>query len=132
MIVVPNHGAGDALRFLVNKAKPDDLVLRLFRNDVYPAPGMTAASFDEPTFPGYAAVVLDGAKWAVSDGPKATAEHDQQPFVRSADGEPQTVYGYFMTRARSGRVAWAERFTEPVLMSNPGDSIVVTPRLTGK
>lgn len=124
---VAGQGMGDCLRFLVNKAKPDDLVLHLFKNDVEPGEG---AAYAEATFPGYFEIPLDGAKWAVSDGPDAVAEYDQQVFARVRAGASEKVYGYYLTRAISGRVAWAERFPDaPVEMVNAGDSILVSPRI---
>lgn len=127
--VAAGHGMGDCLRYLVNKAKPDDLVLRLFKNDACPEVGMDASAYEEATFPGYAEIPLDGAKWAVSDGPHAVAEYAQQAFTRVRAGAVEKVHGYYLTRASTGRVAWAERFEAPAEMALADDRIRVTPRI---
>lgn len=129
--VAAGHGMGDCLRYLVNKVKPDDLVLRLFKNDVCPAEAMDASAYEEAGFPGYYAVPLDGRQWAVSDGPEAVAEYAQQAFTRARAraGEVEKVYGYYLTRASTGRVAWAERFEAPAEMAHADDRILVTPRI---
>jgi hypothetical protein len=42
-----------------------------------------------------------------------------------------SIYGYFMTRATSGRIALAERFpSAPYAIVNNGDSIDLTPTIT--
>lgn len=130
MIVLAHHGAGDALRLLVNKARGDDLVLRLYRNEQPPAAGAPAGEYLEADFPGYAPAVLDGRAWAVSDGPAAVAEYARVAFERSSDGPAQTVRGYYLTRARSGRVAWAEQLASPADLARAGDAVAVAPRVS--
>lgn len=130
-LVVPNHGEGDALRYLVNNAAPQDLVLRLFTNNVTPAETDTAATYTEASGNGYASLTLAGASWSITEGAPSFASYAQQTFAFT--GALGNVYGYYLTRATSGRVAWAERFTDaPYNIQNNGDSIKVTPRIEGE
>lgn len=127
----PNNGEGDALSYLVNKSTPENLVLRLFQNNITPAETDTAATYTEASFTGYSAPTLTGASWVVTEGAPSNAAYAQQTFTSSAGAQNQSVYGYYLTRATSGRIAWAERFTDgPYLIVNLGDQIKVTPTVT--
>src|SRR4051794_41152636 len=131
-LVVPNNGEGDALAYLVNKSAPQDLVLKLFRNNVTPAETDTAASYTEADFTGYSSISLAGASWTVTEGAPSDASYAQQTFSSSANQSAQQIYGYFLVRASSGRIAWAERFADgPYAIANNGDQIKVTPKITG-
>lgn len=46
-LLVPNNGEGDMLSFIVNKSTPENLVLRLFTNNITPAETDTAATYTE-------------------------------------------------------------------------------------
>lgn len=131
-LVVPNNGEADGLKYFVNKEAPQDLVLRLFKNDVTPGDADTAAAFTEATFTGYAAITLVGANWAAPvEGDPTSIAYAQQSFTSSAAQALQNIYGWYMTRAASGRIAAAERFTNgPYPISNDGDFVKVTPTLT--
>lgn len=127
---MPRVGTLDALRYLVNKAVPENLVLHLFTNDTVPSDGDTEASYDEATFPGYKPVVLTGANWSVTE---THAECAALVFARSEPGMVEKVYGYYLTRARSGRIAWAERFEQaPVPMMHAHDRVSVAPRISAR
>lgn len=129
-IVVPNNGEGDALQYLVNRAAPENLVLRLYTNNITPAETDTAATYTEASGSGYGAITLTGATWgAPSEGAPSSIAYAQQTFTFS--GALGNVYGYFMTRATSGRIALAERFTgAPFNIANNGDQIKITPQIT--
>lgn len=129
MLVLPQHGEGDLLAYAVNKAAPQDLVLRLFTNDLTPGNTDTAASYTEASGNGYAAVTLTGANWTVTEGTTSEAAYPEQVFTFT--GALGNVYGYFLTRAISGKLAWAERFTDgPYGIVNNGDQIKVNPKFT--
>lgn len=131
-LVVPNHGEQDALEYFCNKLAPQDLVLRLFKNDITPAETDTAASYTEADFSGYAAITLTGANWAAAvAGAPSSIAYAQQTFTSNAAQALQNIYGYFMTRAASGRIALAERFVAaPFGIVNNGDFISITPTIT--
>lgn len=130
-LLVPNHGEGDSLRYLVNKSAPEDLVLRLFTNNITPAETDTAATYTEAAFTGYGALNLAGANWTVTEGAPSDATYPQQTFTSSAGAQNVQAYGYYLTRVTSGRIAWCERFTDgPYSIVNNGDQIKVTPKIT--
>jgi hypothetical protein len=132
-LLVPNDGEVDALSYYVNKSAPQDLVLRLFTNNITPAETDTAATYTEASGGGYAAITLTGANWTVTAGNPSTAAYAQQvfTFTGALTGNAQ-VYGYFLTRAASGKLAHAERFSDgPYAIANNGDQIKITPQITG-
>jgi len=130
-LLVPNHGEGDALRYFVNNAAPENLVLRLFTNNINPAEGDTAATYTQATFTGYAPITLTGATWTITEGAPSEASYPEQSFTSTAGSQNQDVYGYYLVRATSGRIAYAERFpTAPYNIANNGDAIRITPKIT--
>lgn len=127
-LLVPRAGERDALAFLINKASPQDLVLCLFSNDVEPSETDTALSYVEPKGHGYEAIRLRGSDWRLSEGSPLEASYAQQVFT--FEGGLGDVYGYFLKRASSGRIAWAERFDgAPHTVKHGGEQIKVTPRI---
>lgn len=129
-LLVPNNGEGDGLEYFVNKSAPQNLVLRLYTNNVTPAETDTAASYTEASGSGYSAITLTGTSWgSPTEGAPSSIAYAQQTFTFT--GALGNVYGYFMTRATSGRIALAERFTDgPYNIANNGDQIKVTPQIT--
>ena len=130
-LLLPNNGEGDALAAIVGKAAAENLVLRLYTNDITPSETDTTATYTEATFTGYAAITLTASSWTVTEGEPGNAAYPQQTFTSSADQSPQSVYGYYFTRVTSGRLAWAERFPSgPYVIANNGDNVKVTPKFT--
>jgi hypothetical protein len=130
-LLVPNNGEDIALQYLVNKDAPEDLVLRLFKSDTTPAETDTAGTYTEADFTGYSNVTLTGASWTVTPGAPTSASYAQQTFTSSAGSQNQPVYGYYLTRATSLDLVYAERFSDgPYTIVNNGDAIKVTPTIT--
>lgn len=130
-LLVPNNGEGDGLSYFVNKSTPQDLVLCLFKSNTTPAETDTAGSYTEADFTGYSNVSLTGSSWTVTEGAPTSAAYAQQTFTSSAGSQSQNVYGYYMKRTTSGRIALAERFTDgPYQIVNNGDQIKITPTIT--
>ncbi len=130
-LLVPNGGEVDALEAIVNKTAATDLVLRLFKSNTTPGETDVAGTYTEADFTGYSSITLTGASWVVTPGDPSSAAYAQQTFTSSADQAAQSIYGYYMTRATTGLLAWAERFTDgPYPVSNNGDEIKVTPTIT--
>lgn len=48
-VLVPNNGEGDALKYILNFASPENLVLRLFTSNTTPAETDTTATYTEAT-----------------------------------------------------------------------------------
>lgn len=130
-LVLLNQGESDWLSMAVNKAAPQNLLLRLYKSNTTPAETDTEASFTEADFTGYASATLTGANWSVTPGAPSEASFAQQVFTSSADQTSQDVYGYYLTQLTSGRAQWAERFPSgPYPIANSGDNIGVTPKIT--
>lgn len=130
-LLVPNNGEGDALSYFVNKSAPQNLVLKLYTNDKTPAEGDVAADYTEANFTGYAPVNMTGATWTITEGAPSEAAYPEQTFTSTAGSQNQNVYGYFLVRATSGRIAYAERFTTaPFNIANNGDQIKITAKIT--
>lgn len=128
-MVVPNSGEELALKALVNHTAPQNLVLRLYSNDLTPAETDTAGTYTELAGSGYAAVTLTGSSWTVTPGAPTVASYAEQVFTFS--GAAGNVYGYYLTQSGSGLLVYAERFPgAPYNVLNVGDEIKVTPRIT--
>jgi hypothetical protein len=129
-LIVPNNGEGDALQYFVNKAAPQDLVLCLYTNNITPAETDVTATYTEAAGNGYANVSLTGASWgAPAEGAPSSIAYAQQVFTFT--GNLGNVYGYFLKRTTSGRIAVAERFSDgPYNIVNNGDQIKITPSIT--
>lgn len=131
-IVIQNNAEGDAAEYFVNKAAPQNLVLRLYKNNVTPAETDAAAAYTEATFSGYSSATLAGASWgAPSEGAPTSIAYAQQTFTADADAQTDDIYGYYYVRATSGRIAGAERdASAPFEIRNTGDNVKITPTLT--
>ena len=130
-LVTPNNGEGDALAAVVGKTAAENLVLKLFQNNITPAETDAAAAYTVATFTGYANITLTAASWTVTEGAPSEAAYPEQSFISSAAQASQSIYGYNLTRVTSGRIAWAERFPAgPYAIANLNDTIKVTPKYT--
>ena len=129
-LLMVDQGEQICLEALVNKTAPQDLVLKLYKNDKTPADGDDEGDYTEATFTGYAHADLAGASWTVTPGAPTEAAYAQQTFTSSADQTTENIYGYFIVQVTSGKLVWAERFSDaPNPITNNGDNIKVTPKI---
>lgn len=130
-VVIPNQGEKIALEALVNKTAPQDLKLKLFKNNYSLVEGTTEANLTEADFTGYAEKSLAGSSWnAATTGDPSYIDYAQQTFTSSAGSQNQAVYGYYLVQGTSGKLVWAETFSDgPYTIVNNGDTIKVTPRI---
>ena len=127
-LLVPDVGEGRMLRAIVNNTAPENLVLRLYTNNITPAETDTAGTYTEATGSGYASITLTGASWSFTQGAPSYASYAEQTFTFS--GALGNVYGYYLTQLTSGILMWSERFpSAPYNIVNNGDNIKVTPYL---
>lgn len=130
-LVVPNVGEGRMLKAIVNHTAPENLVLKLYTNNVTPGETDTAGTYTEAAGFGYAPITLTGSSWSVVEGTPSEVSYAQQTFTFT--GALGNVYGYFVVQVTSGILMWAERFSDaPNNVANNGDQIKVTPKLTGE
>jgi hypothetical protein len=130
-LVVVNQGEVRALKALLNHTAGQNLVLKLYKNNVTPAETDTEGAYTEADFTGYSNVTLTGSSWTVTSGAPSSAAYAQQTFASSADQAAQSIYGYFYVQVTSGELVIAERFSNgPYTIANNGDSVKVTPTIT--
>lgn len=130
-LLVPNTGEVIALKALLNHTAPQNLVLRLYKNDTTPAESDTDATYTEADFTGYASITLTGGSWVVTPGAPTSAAYAQQSFTSSAGSQNQAVYGYYLTQLASGTLVYAERFSDgPYTIVNNGDAIKIVPTIS--
>lgn len=127
-LLFPNGGEDIALAAIVNKTAPQNLVLRLYQNNITPSETDTASTYTDATFTGYVAITLTGASWTVTPG--VNVAYPQQTFTSSAAQATQNIYGYYLTQVSSGLLVYAERFSDaPTPITNNNDQILVTPTI---
>lgn len=128
-LVVPDVGERRMLEYIVNRAAPTDLTLRLYVNDVdLLGESVVAADFTEASTVGYVPVLLPGSNWGVStsDGVSVALYATGVSFNFAAAAD---VYGYYVTDS-AGRVMWAEEFpSAPFGLPAGGGQIVVRPQI---
>lgn len=130
-LLVPDQAESIALQNLLNKTAPQNMVMKLYKSNTTPAETDTEATYTEADFTGYAAVTLTGASWTITGTAPTSAGYAQQSFTSSADQTTQQVYGYFVVQATSGKLMWAERFSDgPYPVSFNGDVVKITPTIT--
>ncbi len=129
-LVQPNQAETLMLENFVNKTPPEDLVLRLYVNNITPGETDTVATYTEAGGYGYSAANLTASSWSVVEGDPSTADYPEVTFsFTSAAGD---IYGYYVTETTSGKLKWAERFSDgPYNIKYPGEKINITLRLTG-
>jgi hypothetical protein len=132
-LVVTNGGEVITLSYLVNKVASENLVLCLYKNNVTPGETDVIGTYTEADFTGYANKNLAGASWTVTGGAPTTAAYAEQSFASTAGSQSQDVYGYYLKRASTGDLVYAEKFSDgPYHIANNGDTIKVTPQITGE
>lgn len=106
-------------------------IIKLYVNNVTPTEESTATTFTEMSTHGYAAKTLTRGNWTIADVTGvSTASYAQQIWAFTSATPAVNVYGYFVIDATSGALLWAEKFSTVQIISNIGDEIRITPKLT--
>jgi hypothetical protein len=104
-------------------------VLRLYSYNQTPAKTDVAGDYTEVSGNGYAAETLTPADWILTPGDPSSAAYPQVTFAFS--GAAGNVYGYYVTRATTGDLMFANRFSNaPINIANNGDEIRITLTIT--
>jgi len=132
-IKVTNAGENLLLNQALKTSGGPDLLLKLFSNNYTPVDDSDSTDFTEATFTGYTPHTLTRAGWddatTNGDGKGESVFGTAQSW--DATGAGQTIHGYFVeTDDTNGTVVWAERFDQARALG-AGDSLTITPRLTG-
>jgi hypothetical protein len=144
-LLVPHEGELQLLTDLLGQGTREDWQLGLFNSNITPVETDTASTYTahETAFTNYARKTLTRAigssNWntPVSQAPsgspawssRSQVGHSQygsaaQSWTCGASGD--TIYGYFVVGASSGKLIFAEAFATPRTLAN-GDTISVTP-----
>ena len=130
-LLVPIVGENVILENIVNKTAPQNLVLRLFQNNITPADTDTAATYTESTYPGCGSITLTGANW--NNAASGSISYNAQQTITCSGSASQSVFGYYVTQVTSGILMWAERdASAPFAIANSGDAVKITPAITAE
>lgn len=128
---VPTVGSNVILELIVNKTAAQNLVAKLYKNNITPADTDTAGTYTEATFGGYAAITLTGASWGTASA-ESIAYGSQQTWTCNAVATDD-IYGYYIIQTTSGILMWSERdASAPFPVRNSGDAIKLTPTITAE
>lgn len=130
-LVLANVGENQIMTWaLKGTSVTENLTLKLYSNNYTPVAGSTAASFTECAVSGYSAKTLSRASWgdpSTNGSSKAEMSYAAQTFSFTGSG---TIYGYYIVSASGNVLMWAELFS-PARSVNSGDSLTITPKITG-
>lgn len=130
-LVVPNEGEIELLqKMLLNTADTEQYSLRLYRVDYTPVLSSTLTDFTEANFTNYLAKTLSRGDWSTpttNGSNKGQSNVATQSWTCGASGN--TIYGYYVVGATSGKVLWAEKFSSARVMTNL-DVLNLTPVFT--
>jgi hypothetical protein len=126
-MLIPNEGEIQLLTDLLGAG--ENWTLKLFQNNITPAETDTALTYTEASFTGYSAKTLtrtlSGTTWSTPAGTGTTLEAQDAKSVYGAAAQSwtgtsaQTIYGYYIVGATSGKLICAERFASPLSVVNP-------------
>jgi hypothetical protein len=128
---VPTVGSNVILEMIVNKTAAQNLVAKLYINNITPADTDTAGTYTEAGFPGYSAITLTGASWNAAAS-ESISYGSQQTWTCSG-ASTDDVYGYFIIQTTSGILMWSERdASAPFAVRVNGDAVKLTPTITAE
>ena len=91
----------------------ENYILKLFANDYTPDQSSAPGSFTEASFTNYAARTLTRTNWSaavITERETAESSYGIQPVAWTCGTTGNSLYGYWIEGATSGKVLWAERF----------------------
>lgn len=127
--VTPYVGEVQLLKYMVNYAPADNVVLHLYTNNWTPTSSDTLANYTESVAAGYHSMTLPGSQWTVSTvAGTSSATFATQTFSYSTS---ETLYGYYITNNATSTLLWVELFTgAPFTIPSTGGTLQVNPDLT--
>jgi hypothetical protein len=125
----PDAGENLSLEMIVNKTAPQNLLLKLYKNNITPSDTDTAGTYTEATFPGYSAITLTGASW--NTAASGTIAYSAQQTFTCSGVATDDIYGYYVVQASSGTILYSERDgSAPFAIRNSGDAVKITPTIS--
>lgn len=131
-LVFANSGELLAIQWMLKATStPEDLTLKLYKNDYVPVATSSTSDFTEADFTSYSAKTLSRATWQSPStvSSKASIAYDTAPQTWTCGATGNTIFGYYVVGATSGTLIFAERFGSSRTLGN-GDSLNVQPLLT--
>lgn len=134
-LLVPDVGEVLLLTNLLAGGALENWTLKLYKTNVTPAEGDTAASYTVADFTGYANKTLTrtvaGGTWATpttSSGTTSSLYNSGTPQAWTCGASGNTIYGYYIVGATSTTLAWAELFGTARVLADT-DVLNLTPAL---
>lgn len=123
--LVPNEGEDFCLEKVVNYTDiaSQDLILRLYENDITPGETDVVADYTEVTDGSYASKTLTGSSWSITDG---AASYAQQTYTIATT---QAIYGYYITNFAGTVLVLAEKFDSVINIGAGGGTLNITPTI---
>ena len=121
-MLIPNEGLLLWLLWAFDDSgvSEEDFVLDLYANNFTPSYSSTGADFTIASFPGYSQVSLARTSFAypTATGGVGTIVSSISPTWSCTGGSGQTVYGWLMRGASSGKVLGTQAFPSPPVMTS--------------
>ena len=130
MLVVPNVGEVELLKYILGMSEPDAPVIHLYTNEITPSNTTVKGDLTECSTTGYVPITLVSASWGVSTADQVTtASYAEQTFTF---GTNVSVWGYYVTdQSGTPKLLWAEKFSgAPFTIPDGGGTISITPKVT--
>lgn len=120
-LVVVDTGELAFLSYIVNA---DDLIYKLYTNDVTPNETHTTTDYTECAVSGYTDMTMSGTDWVCTVNPITHAD------VTHTFATNTTLHGYFVTDNTEATLLYAERFASVMNIPAGGGKVVLGPRLS--
>lgn len=105
--------------------------VHLFQNDHTPSDGDDLEDYEEADFNGYESTTPSQSNSTIVDDKATRVLYPASVFVHSGGGDPNDIYGFYVTDHANTVLYYAERFSgAPIVMENNGDSITLTVTFT--
>lgn len=118
MAVAPNEGRVVLVNNLIAGGSLENWTLKLFKNNFTPAVTSVAADFTEADFTGYTAKTLTrsqtGSTWGAASitSDISQSEYGTDQSFTYTGATSQSVYGWYIVGATSGKVILAHKWTD--------------------
>jgi hypothetical protein len=133
-VLVPDVGEVVLLSDLLAGGSLENWTLKLFKNNVTPAEGDTAATYTVADFTGYAnktlTRTLSGSTWSTPSTSSGTTSSTYGAAAQSwsVGASGNTIYGAYVVGATSTTLIYSDLLATPRVLAN-GDTYQYTPKL---
>lgn len=128
-MVMPNEGKTEVLDelFKLTSTRPT-WTLDLFQSNTTVGDASTASDFTIATFTGYSQAAIARADWgsATISSNIGNITKTVPPSFVCTGGSSQTVYGWILRNASSGKIWFGQNFDTPIAMVN-GATLAIDP-----